>query len=274
MKKSLMMMVACLVLAGGNAFTQNHFGCDELFIQAVRNRDEAGVREHLGHSWGNLNYRDKAGKTGLMYAVEMGSIPMVDLLLNANKAVCDPNVEDSEGRTALMYAIKRNDLALVMRLLEDGSNVNVNYQTKTTRDTALHYAVDTNMKNIVKVLLENKTISTSIVDINDYTAFMIAIKNGNTDMITLFGNSPHFDVTMRPANSDIPPPLLFAIEKKMPLTAIEAIIDTCRNAMDSVDRKGNGPLDYQDIYSRSRTYDDDLKDILDAAEARRRKARR
>jgi ankyrin repeat protein len=245
--------------------------CDRLFLKAVRDNDLSGVRLHLSHSWGNLNVKDATGKTGLMYAVEAENRQLVDELLNANKAVCNPNLEDAKGMTALMYAIQKNNLIITEILLKEGSGVNVNYQTTGQRNTALHYAVQSRLDRMVKLLLENKLTATTQTDINGDTAFMIAVKNNSRAMIKLFADSPRFDVTQRP--DDGIPPLLFAIQKRLPLPTIQNILDYCIDAITSVDDRGRDAFQYQSAYSDARSvrYDDSLLDMLKAADSKYKK---
>jgi len=275
MKKAVLSLLVCFLTVG--SIIAQESDCDRLFIQAVRDNNISGVKLHLSHSWGNLNARDGAGKTGLMYAVETQNRTLVQFLLNPpqdatvrnpNNAVSNPNIEDNRGWTALMYAIASRNIDLLDFFLKQGEGIiNVNHRTTGQRNTALHFAVQNDMDAQVKLLLENKTIQTTITDINGDTAFMIAVKRGNRSMIRRFGESPNFDVTQRP--DDGVPPLLRALENTLPPSTIQDILDFCRDAIASRDNRGRGPFDYLKGVSRYRGRDiEDIEDMLKTAENR------
>ena len=82
-------------------------GTEEEIVQAV----EAGV---------NLNVKNKAGATGLMFAAQSNTADAIEILV---KAGADVNAQDVHGNTALIYAASYNDEAAVDVLLEGGADI-------------------------------------------------------------------------------------------------------------------------------------------------------
>lgn len=73
--------------------TQAHF-CqkgDNLFLTAIKDGSEKLAAFFISKPEADLNFRDKGGKTALMYACEMGNHSLVGLLLKRN---ADPNIID------------------------------------------------------------------------------------------------------------------------------------------------------------------------------------
>ncbi|MCL2191948.1 MAG: ankyrin repeat domain-containing protein [Treponema sp.] len=216
----------------GQPLQQEDTNTGATFIRAVRANDESSARNHLSRWPADVNFRDEAGRTGLMYAIESRNIIMLQTILNASPSRLNPNIADNEGRTAL------------------------------------HMAVASHMDSMVDLLLQNSDTSTTLTDINGDTAFIIAVRNNNRAMIRAFGENPRFDVTFSPRGGL--PPLLYALDRSLPPSTIRAILDYCIGAIESRDSRGNGPFEYLER-SRYRSDDmEDVRDMLTEAEIRQR----
>lgn len=203
------------------------------FIQLIRNGDEPGARNHLSRWPADINFRDEAGRTGLMRTIESGNLVMLRTILSVGAPRLDPNIVDNLGRTAL------------------------------------HLAVANNMDDMAEMLLQDHNINTRLADINGDTAFIIAVRNNSQRMIRAFGENPRFDVTFSPRGSL--PPLLYALDRSLPPSTIRAILHYCRGAIESRDSRGNGPFDYLEHRSRHRSEDmEDIRDMLTEADIRQR----
>lgn len=86
----------------------------------------------------NVNAGDESGQTPLITAARMGSLDIVQLLIEAG-ASASVNAKDNRGQTALMLASSRNHIGIgvIKTLLEAGASINA----KNNRgETALMYA--------------------------------------------------------------------------------------------------------------------------------------
>lgn len=270
-KETCMALLIAMVVVGGIIAQESD--CDRLFIKAVRENNIADVELHLGHSWGNLNAQDGAGKTGLMYAVEAGNVTLVEYLLNPparanvrnqNNAVSDPNLEDRDGKTALIYAIEKGNLVILRDLLNNKS-ITIDYKPRRDNQlrTALHHAADTGWDEGVKLLLD-RGANANVEDNRGITPFMLVLQKGRPSMIGLFKDNPDFDIMRAPRGSA--PPLLYALQNSMSPGTIQAILDNFENAIDSR-FNGNGPLEYLELYGTKYRADDytRIKEMLEKA---------
>ena len=96
-------------------------GTEEEIAQAV----DAGV---------NLNVRNRAGATGLMFAAQSNTADAIEILVRTG---ADLNAQDTHGNTALIYAASYNDDAAVDVLLEAGADPAI---TNNDGHTAADYA--------------------------------------------------------------------------------------------------------------------------------------
>lgn len=64
----------------------------------------------------HINEGDEEGKTPLHYAVSLGFINIVEMLLNDDRL--DINRQDNNGKNALHYAVESNQLACLDLLLK------------------------------------------------------------------------------------------------------------------------------------------------------------
>ena len=267
-KKIVVLLIIGFIVVGGNLFAQQHADCDRLFLRAVQNDDNNEVMVHLNHSWGNLNVRDTRGRTGLMIAIENGNRQMVEMILNANKSVINTDAEDQNGLTALMYAINKGNLVILNILLDERQGINVNFQTVGQRNTALHYAVERRRDDMVARLLEHKSMQTTLADMNGETAFMIAVRTGQRNVVRLFARTPAFDVTARPYGiAEGIPPLLMAIRNNYSPEIIEDIL-LITGAINSEDERGNGIYEYLEASRYSARNKQRIRDMVAAAERR------
>src|SRR5690606_1191253 len=73
-----------------------------------------------------INYQDAQGITPLMYAVSLGRVEIVKLLIEWGGVKV--NLQDKEGRTALYYAVcleGENMQAIIELLLKNGADANL-----------------------------------------------------------------------------------------------------------------------------------------------------
>lgn len=165
-----------LVYTCNDAFTQNrkklHEPAGQGDLEAVRKVIEKG---------GNVDSKDIAGQTALMYAAESGILEVVKYLVEKG---ADVNaVSGNTGRgTALIYAAAANKLEVVKYLLEKGADINST--TPYQHETALLWAVAMGHADVVKLLME-KGADQNIKNRDGETVLDVAKKLNREDIIQL-----------------------------------------------------------------------------------------
>ena len=237
-------------------------------IIAVKESDINLVNSMLSRSLDNINNKDASGKTALMYAVENQDTAMVKLLLDKASAALDIDIVNNNGMTALLIALEKRNIQIVELLLRN-SKLDINYQTPGEKNTALHYAVQSRNDKLVEMILNYRGTNQSLTNSNGETAFFIAVKQGNSNVIRMFGNLPGFDVAARPGRSALVqiPPLLWAIENSANISTIKEILNI-RGAIESVDEDGNGPEEYLEASRYNPRTKAEIKDLIDEARNR------
>jgi hypothetical protein len=160
--KHLRVIVGSLVVAGLGgvllllAFARNPQQPTAPLSRAATGRDAAQIKKLIAQG-ADVNARDEAGLTALMWAAREGDTEAARLLIDAR---ADLDVRDcaSAGWTPLMHAIhkKQNDLARL--LIERGADLNARAGdcregTDAGGKTALDYAAANDNAEIVKALL-------------------------------------------------------------------------------------------------------------------------
>eukprot|EP01084_Bolivina_argentea_P017254 32228_1 len=131
----------------------------------------------------SVNHRDKLGRTPLMDAAEIGSIKVIDVLVENNAEI---NAEDREHHTALSYCIdfvskkepKFFDSAV--SLVNHGANPN--YAGKFANRTLLHCAAAQGNLQLVQQLVEVNRASIRVYDNEGKTPIKYAMENKHNDV--------------------------------------------------------------------------------------------
>ena len=131
----------------------------------------------------NVNSRDKLGRTPLMDAAEIGSVGVIDVLIE-NGAEVDS--EDKERHTALSYCIdfvnskEPKFFQAAWRLVE--RNANPNYSGKFANRTLLHCAAAQGDYERVKELVDKYHAAINVVDNDDKTPIEYARDNSHDEI--------------------------------------------------------------------------------------------
>jgi len=112
---------------------------------AVRRGDANKVKDLLKHE--DVSSRDKQGNTALHLAAALGSLELVELLLEAGSAV---DAQNKFGWTPLHFAAEGINGELVKRLLDAGANVNSRDHDDST---PLNKAAFSGNREVVETLL-------------------------------------------------------------------------------------------------------------------------
>jgi len=126
----------------------------------------------------NLEFKDKSGRTALLWAVEGGSETLLQQLLSKG---ADVRAKDYHGKTALLYAAK-NGRDIIVQLLLDRD---VDIETKDNfGKTALLYAAENGRDTIVQLLLD-RDVDIETKDSFGKTALLYAAENGRDIIVQL-----------------------------------------------------------------------------------------
>ena len=126
----------------------------------------------------NLEFKDKSGRTALLWAVEGGSETLLQQLLSKG---ADVRAKDNDGKTALLYAAK-NGRDIIVQLLLDRD---VNIETKDSfGKTALLYAAENGRDTIVQLLLD-RDVDIEVKDNDGKTALLHAAETGKETVTQL-----------------------------------------------------------------------------------------
>jgi ankyrin repeat protein len=127
---------------------------------------------------GEIDPKDKNGKTALHYAAERGDKAMVTLLVD-NGAEVDS--QDKDGMSALHYAAQNGHKLIVEKLI----STNADFNAKDKNDiSVLHCAVQNNNEEIVKLLIEAGADAVT-KDKKNHTPLHDAAINKNPKMIKM-----------------------------------------------------------------------------------------
>jgi hypothetical protein len=149
---------------------------DELYL-AAKTGNSKEVQALLGKR-ADVNAKDKAGKTALMFASLMWGQEIVQTLLAGG---ADANAMDMHGKTALMFASKNGGKETVQALLAKGADVNAKDDGGTT---PLMYALSGGIRNrevILTLLAQEADVNAK--ELNGTTPLIYAAMIGNKELM-------------------------------------------------------------------------------------------
>ena len=118
---------------------------NQKLIDAARDNNIEGAREALKNG-ADVNAKDKAGKTALIWAARYGHTEVVKMLIAAG---ADVNAKNSDGNTALIWAAYYGHAEIIKMLIAAGADVNA---TDNGGNTALIWAAREGHTEIAKLL--------------------------------------------------------------------------------------------------------------------------
>jgi ankyrin repeat protein len=142
-------MVLCDTIESSLGPPTQGTGHDEVFFSSVRAGKTSEVRKALKHGT-NLKQTDEESWTCLHWAVEMGHLSMVTMLLDAEPLLL--NMKTKEGLSAINIATWRGDKRMVELLINQGAEIDD--KTKWG-ETPLHHAVTFGHWEVCQLLLNH-----------------------------------------------------------------------------------------------------------------------
>lgn len=114
-------LCSCSTTASYNFGTQDEYRLGEALLYAIAQRENAAAMQ-LVNRGAPLNYQDKKDEwTPLVYAIYYENWSMAEFLIRAGVNV---NLRDQANRTALMWCAMRGDLTVLRLLVEHGADIN------------------------------------------------------------------------------------------------------------------------------------------------------
>jgi ankyrin repeat protein len=158
------------------------------FHKAVKEANVAKVKKLLGAGVSSrvkdmVQSVDPDGTTALHWAVDSGSVEIVDLLLK-NGANVNAKYEKSGFITPLHLAATGGDIKIVQQLLSAGADLGAKYYYMD--ETPLHLAAKNGHANVVKLLLEKGADINAVLQ-NGSTALHLAGSPGVVAVLLSFG---------------------------------------------------------------------------------------
>jgi len=161
------------------AMQRQSIGSREL-MEAVKDNNEAKVKQILSTKKVDLKQCDEQGFTPLLWAARQGYCGIVNILLQHG---ADPNQEDHWMRANAGHKAAFWGHADVMQLLAD-SGLNLDTRGGYNGYTALHDAVSQNHADVVRVILAHGA-NISVKGHDGKTALDIALANKNASIIKM-----------------------------------------------------------------------------------------
>jgi len=209
--KVLLVLAACFI-----GIQANMFGLpdDDALFNAVRNNREnealgiiSRIRYNNNADPNYAKYELNVKKSVLTLAIENKNLKVVEALIEAGARTDFAGIRTE---TPLMVAVRANAPDIVRYLVRGASDLNVQDQNG---NTALHCAAGVYGRSsvpILTILMQNSARDSSYMcNDNGETPFIVAIREGNSDVVSFFLSYDRFDVAK--ADSLRIPPVLAAI---------------------------------------------------------------
>jgi len=152
-------------------------------LHHAASNDQSEMCEFLISKGCSVNQRDKLGRTPLMDAAEIGSIKVIDILVQNN---ADVNAEDREHHTALSYCIdfvsKKEPKFFDSAVRLVNHRANPNYAGKFANRTLLHCAAAQGNLELVQQLVEVNKAALRVYDNEGKTPIKYAMEHKHQDV--------------------------------------------------------------------------------------------
>ncbi|RDW82406.1 hypothetical protein BP6252_03518 [Coleophoma cylindrospora] len=212
-----------------------------IWSYVAENDDEMLLLLLIGLGECELNFKDGAGRTPLLWAAQNGHEAVVKLLLETGKV--DADSEDNDGRTPLWWAAQNGREAIAKLLLETGK---VEADSKDNDGwTPLWRAAQNGHEAVVKLLLETSKVDTDSTDKDSQTLLTLltllswAAQNGRKAVVKLLLETGKVDADSKDEYGRTP--LWWAAHNGRE-AVVKLLLETGRVEVDLKDKDGQTPL--------------------------------
>jgi len=176
--------IAEILIENGAAIGRKMDFDGTICLHHAASNDQSEMCEFLISKGCPANSTDKLGRTPLMDAAEIGSIAVIDVLVENG---ADVNAEDRENHTALSYCIdfvskKEPKFFEAAVLLVTKFKANPNYAGKFANRTLLHCAAAQGKLELVKQLVEVNKAALRVYDNEGKTPLNYAMEHKHEDV--------------------------------------------------------------------------------------------
>ncbi|KAM6959204.1 histone-lysine N-methyltransferase EHMT2 [Aplochiton taeniatus] len=177
-QRGLLEVCYMLVQAGANIDAQDKALRTPLLEAIINNHVD--VAKYLVQSGACVHHTEDDGYTGLHHAAKLGSLEIVNLLLETGQV--DINAQDSGGWTPIIWAAEHKHLNVIRALLNRGADVTLKDKEM---NVCLHWASFAGCVEIAELVL-NAGCPLSSVNTHGDTPLHIAAREGFLECVTLF----------------------------------------------------------------------------------------
>lgn len=171
-------------------------------FQAILKQDTKKLNEYLVH--GNVNCKDKQGRSLLHLAIKLENTEAVQILL---RAYIDVDSKDADGNTCFHYAVLQNRISYLRVLFTTSGNP----MTKNKYgQTPLYLACRYGKEQCIDLYLEKYKLDMGEKDYQDETTFMAFIRSKSLRLLKKYAG---FEEWVNEANYLGNTPLMVAAEK-------------------------------------------------------------
>ncbi|XP_072226460.1 histone-lysine N-methyltransferase EHMT2 isoform X3 [Leuresthes tenuis] len=181
-QRGLLEVCYMLVQAGAQVEAKDKDLRTPLLEAIINNHVE--VARYLIQNGACVYHVEEDGYTGLHHAAKLGSLDIVNMLLETGQVDVNAQVreEDSGGWTPIIWAAEHKHVEVIKSLLNRGADVSINDKEL---NVCLHWAAYAGSVDIAEMVL-NAGCSLSSVNVHGDTPLHIAAREGYLECVTLF----------------------------------------------------------------------------------------
>ncbi|OCA06841.1 ankyrin repeat domain-containing protein [Wolbachia endosymbiont of Trichogramma pretiosum] len=225
------------------------YGLRSAVIERDFQKAEEYIREGKRHTVSVVNYRDRNGNSPLSIAVSKKDLGMMRFLID-NGAV--PDIEDLFHVTPMYYAVTMGTVEMIELLIDKGARISGYFSYAHKERTLVGWAIDKNSPEKVEVLLKHGASPDGKFDLLAYSqnsCLHAAVEKNHSRIVELLIEY-HADVNVQ--NEQGQTPIYFAISSKRP-KIIKLLYDNGANIDNVKNIRDGTPSDYVKLFYPGKT---------------------